>query len=235
MSETHSTLTIARKAPGYAVKLLRRWLIRRYRGVQFRLLSDHRSFDRAAAIDRSRGADSILFLCWGNVCRSPFAERYLAARLADRGYDDVEVESAGLGRSEGRSSPAPAVETAGDYGVDISEHRSKLASAELVRESDLIFVMDYNNFHSVATSFPDAVEKMYFLGALTDDRSDRVIADPHGGVSIPTPLGDGTDRFDETYRSVSDAADVLADAILPGDRPGDTAGRGSAGSPDPGS
>lgn len=209
MSGEYSRTELARKAPGYGLKVARRWLARQYRRLYFRRRPDHPALDREAATRRLRSADSVLFLCWGNICRSPLAERYLRALLDERGVDDVTVRSAGLGEAEGRPSPSTAVAAAGDRGVDLDDHVSQCATAALLDQCDVAFVMDLNNYHSVATSFPDAAEKTFFLGAFATDADDPT----HREALVPDPNGSDRETFDEVYDAVAAAVEEIA-AVL---------------------
>ncbi|MDQ3870683.1 MAG: hypothetical protein M3301_03585, partial [Chloroflexota bacterium] len=73
---------------------------------------------------------TLAFVCLGNICRSPFAERLAAERLPD----GRRTASAGYFPEEGRPSPGQAVTVAARLGVDLTRHRSRVLSAELVEE-----------------------------------------------------------------------------------------------------
>lgn len=204
---------LLRRAPGYAVERLHRWGVRRYLAYRFRRAPDHPALSPEAAATAVRGADRLLFLCWGNVCRSPFAERRLRQRLAERGLDGPTVDSAGLGRREGRPSPAAAVGVADSYGLGLADHRSTLADRSAVADSVLL-VMDYNNYHAAVTRFPEAAGRTYFLSAFDD-------AAP---VQIPDPLGGGPERFAEVYDGIARAVEGIVaalDGAPEGDAPDD--------------
>lgn len=204
MASDRSYAELLAKAPGFAVKSARRWLVRRYRSAYFRRHEDHDALDGERALRRVRRADAILVLCWGNVCRSPFAERYLRGRLRERGIDDVSVRSAGLGERSGRPSPDAAIRTARSHDVDLADHESRGVTTADVEEADVVFVMDYNNFHSVASRFPRVDGDVFFLGAVLDGESDDLIPDPHGGPD---------EQFRAAYRTITGAVDVLVDEL----------------------
>lgn len=143
----------------------------------------------------------MLFLCWGNVCRSPFAERLFRSRLADHGDDGVSARSAGTGRTSGRSSPPEAVREARRYGVDLRGHESARLDDAAVREADAVFVMDYADYHDLATAYPGAAGRAFFLGPVAG--AGATISDPH------TAGGEG---FEAVYATIAAAVDELATA-----------------------
>ena len=157
------------------------------------------------ALDTSSLAESlpdepnVLFLCYGNICRSPLAERYLRSAASERGIDGLSVDSAGLRTTEGRSSPGDAIEVAREFGVDLSDHRSKPVTEAQLRWSDLVFVMDLLNYHHLRQGFDDHEGKTLFLGSLTAG----------DGYEINDPYGETLDQYRTLYGSVVDGVDGL--------------------------
>jgi len=80
-------------------------------------------------------AVTVLFVCTGNICRSPMAEGLLRARLADRGVS-AEVQSAGL-TFDDREATREAIAVAARAGIDISNHRSRIVDGALINASAL--------------------------------------------------------------------------------------------------
>lgn len=124
---------------------------------------------------------TILFVCTGNVCRSPMAEGLL--RHALRGRGDFRVVSAGLGAVEGQPPSSYAVQALRELGIDISSIRSRMLKAELVAQADLIFGMTHSHVDTVALLFPHAAEKTFLLREFDDtlDIFEKDISDPIGG------------------------------------------------------
>jgi len=125
---------------------------------------------------------TILFVCTGNTCRSPMAEGIARKALADRLGCSVRkleecgyvVRSAGLfGGGGGAASDAVAAARA--FGADISRHRSRPLTNELIRQADLVFCMTGSHVADVLRMAPDAQEKVRRM----DPRRD--VADPIGG------------------------------------------------------
>src|SRR5262245_21977025 len=83
---------------------------------------------------------SILFLCYGNICRSPVAEK-----LAERLLPSTSVSSAGFFPQENRSTPRNVQRAAESIGVDLSAWSSRQVSRELVSRADLVILLDLKN------------------------------------------------------------------------------------------
>lgn len=94
---------------------------------------------------------SVLFVCLGNICRSPLAEGILRARLAEAGLDQrVVVDSAGTGNWHVGKAPDPrSVEIAARNGIDLSPLRARQVAPEDFQRFDLILAMDRDNLASL--------------------------------------------------------------------------------------
>lgn len=126
---------------------------------------------------------TILFVCSGNTCRSPMAEG-LARQLISRkmGVTEEELErkgitviSAGSFAVPGARATPQAVEALRELGADLSKHRSRPLSVELIHQADRIFTMGRSHAIAVATLVPSALEKTSTLNP------DGEIDDPIGG------------------------------------------------------
>ncbi len=81
----------------------------------------------------------ILFVCTGNICRSPMAEVLLRARLdRDEARRDWRVKSAGTEMAGGRLASAYAIDEMAERGIDLRAHRARRISRELMEEADLV-------------------------------------------------------------------------------------------------
>ncbi len=106
---------------------------------------------------------TIFFICTGNSCRSVMAEgllkKYLAARIKD-----FEIGSAGIGTVNGLP---PSAETINlmikEEGVDVSAHRSRQLTREMIASADKIFVMEKMHQDWILHFFPEAGQKMELL------------------------------------------------------------------------
>ena len=124
---------------------------------------------------------TILFVCTGNVCRSPMAEGIL--RQALQGRSDYRVISAGLGAMEGQPPSPYAVQAVRELGIDISNQRSRMLAPELVEQADYIFGMTHSHIDTVILLYPHAAEKTFLLREFDEtlDLFEKDISDPIGG------------------------------------------------------
>lgn len=119
----------------------------------------------------------LLFLCTGNVCRSPMAEYLLRANKPASAQ--WEIASAALSGSDGQPATPEAVAALRECGIDMSGHRSRSVDTQLIDWADLIVVMTAEQEREVLGRFPQAAGKLRRLGAFGISRQDD-IADPIG-------------------------------------------------------
>jgi glycine hydroxymethyltransferase len=124
---------------------------------------------------------TILFVCTGNVCRSPMAEGLF--RNAIRGRGDYRVLSAGVGAIDGQAPSPNAVRAMREIGIDIGHQRSHMLTGELVNQADYIFGMTHSHVDSVMLLYPQAAEKTFLLREFDEtlDIFEKDIPDPIGG------------------------------------------------------
>ncbi len=147
---------------------------------------------------------SVLILCLGNICRSPYASASLRRRLNGRGMQDVEVRSGGF-IGAGRPPPPYAIEAAGRRSVDLAAHRSKLITESLVREAEWIIVMEPAHERGLRLRFPLGTRAVVVLGDLDPE--------PIETRAIRDPLDQGLEVFQDTYARIHSCIDELATII----------------------
>ena len=138
----------------------------------------------------------LLVLCFGNICRSPFAAAVLQTRLrATR--PDIDISAAGFLPRTGRQSPAEAVQEAARFEVDLGDHRSRYASDDDLAAADAILAFDALNMAELG--------KRGVAGtpvALLGDFADRP-------GEIEDPFGGSADAFRHCYARIVHLSDAL--------------------------
>jgi protein-tyrosine phosphatase len=144
----------------------------------------------------------VLFVCLGNICRSPLAEAALKAE-AERIGLEVEVESAGTGDWHLGHPPDPrAAAVAERNGIDLSGKRARQVTAEDFRRFDHIVALDLQNLRNLEAMRPSGAKaELSLLLDHVPGREGQPVADPY--------YGDDS-HFDETWRDVTEGARALA-------------------------
>jgi L-threonylcarbamoyladenylate synthase len=126
---------------------------------------------------------TILFVCSGNTCRSPMAESLARVILAEKlGVKPDELEqkgititSAGAMAMPGSRATPQGIEAVKEFGADLTRHRSRPLSVELIHQADVIFTMGRAHAAAVQALVPSAADKTFLLDPAGD------IDDPIGG------------------------------------------------------
>ncbi len=166
-------LGISRRVLTVAVTDQLRPVYRKFKDWQTKssLLRHHRNvLRRVKAAGRPR---KILFLCYGNICRSP-----LAAALAEKRLSGVTIDSAGFHEQTGRSCPQKILRIGKSFGIDLSNHRSARVTREGLATADLVIAMDVENLNCVRQEFPEMANRTTLLGLFGTPET-LAIADPY--------------------------------------------------------
>jgi glycine hydroxymethyltransferase len=162
---------------------------------------------------------SVLFVCTGNICRSPIAEGLFRNLIGNR--KDLEVASAGVHAVRGQPPSLYAVQVCEAEGVNIGDLRSQPLSTELVNRATHIFAMTGAHLETLHILFPQSAEKTFLL---------REFEEPGTTVwrDVPDPIGLGRDVYESCARTIKNAlpsvlAFVEQSELVP---PGATRSRG---------
>jgi glycine hydroxymethyltransferase len=167
---------------------------------------------------------NVLFVCTGNICRSPIAEGLFRQLIGNR--KDIEVASAGVHAVRGQPPSLYAVQVCADNGVDISGLRSQPLTTSLVDRATHIFAMTGTHLETIQLLFPQGGDKSYLL---------REFEEPGTTVwrDVPDPIGLGRDVYEVCARTIKNALPsvlsfVEQSALVP---PGSSRKSGSASYP----
>lgn len=132
---------------------------------------------------------SVLFVCVGNVCRSPVAEGLLK-HYSEKYNLGLRVASAGVHALVGEPAQPYSIEVAKENGIDISEHRAEQITQEMVFNHEIIIVLDEIIRKDVINRYPFAAGKVKKLGFLNND------------IDIEDPYKKGKGEFVGMYSEV---------------------------------
>jgi protein-tyrosine phosphatase len=127
---------------------------------------------------------NILFVCMGNICRSPSAEGFFAKALKSSAYrDQISIDSAGTHSYHvGHAPDSRAVETASGFGVDIGALRARKVQVQDFNHYDLIIAMDHSNFEDLRAIQPaDSKADLKMMMSYHPQRQPREVPDPYYG------------------------------------------------------
>lgn len=134
---------------------------------------------------------SILFICIGNICRSPMAEGLLKQAMPDKA-----VLSAGIGALVGEPADPLSVQLMRERGIDIGTHRARSLAAWMVKDADVILTMDGDQKRFLEIKYPESKCKVFRL--CEDSKCD-----------IPDPYRRGLIAFRHSCNLISQGVDEL--------------------------
>lgn len=152
---------------------------------------------------------SILFVCLGNICRSPAADGVVRAKLREAGLD-VEVDSAGIGSWHVGQLPDRRMRETGERHGYCFDHRARQVKQSDFDRFDIIMGMDAQNISDLRglAPSPEAAKKIRLM-------SDYLTAH-EGQGSIPDPYYGGMEDFEFALELIEDAADKIVSQIAKG-------------------
>ncbi|HET6568987.1 MAG TPA: low molecular weight protein-tyrosine-phosphatase [Rhodothermales bacterium] len=153
----------------------------------------------------------VLFVCLGNICRSPLAEWIFRKHVCEAGLSDAfRIKSVGTGDWHvGQSADARMSRTAARYGVSLERHRARQLVRKDLEDYDYVIVMDRRNEADVRALDRSGVyqEKVHFLRAYDPEPGDYEVPDPYYG---------GAQGFDHVFQIVDRSTRGLLDYLAVG-------------------
>ena len=152
----------------------------------------------------------LLFVCTGNTCRSPMAEVIARNEIEQRGWNSVEVRSAGIAAFDTAAASSGALRAAEAHGLDLTGHRATFLTKKVAAWADLILVMSTAHFMSVTELGAGGISSL--ITSFADEREGGGISE-----SVPDPVGGTEQEYLETFDLIRDLVDKVLQRIGPSD------------------
>jgi len=178
----------------------------------------------------------LLLVCTANIARSPLAAALFAAHVRARGLDDqITVASAGVRAREGHAAAGPSIRIAEGWGLDLSSHRSRPVTQELLETSDLVLTMAEEHRDVLSGRAAGMAQRCFTLPELRRLLRDTEVAElpptpvdrlaelaerahrrrPANVTTTPQDVRDPYGRSDEVYAEVAAQLVELVSAVAP--------------------
>ena len=203
LRERSDTFTLDDPYPAF--RDIASWVGNKYLGLLRKMELRWWSCNRVKQYDRRKVAEAlcrgktILYVCTGNICRSPFAAWATQSLLST----EFSVISAGIIPQNGRQCPANAVTSAHSFGIDLTDHIATQITEHMLREADVVFVFDTVAYEHLKKRYAFAWKKIHYLGIFLADEK----------VVIDDPWGCDLNIFRTTYNNIVIAITNLKESI----------------------
>jgi len=148
----------------------------------------------------------VVFICTGNICRSPMAEGIFRKKITDLGLKGVHVSSMGTHAVNGGQVSKTALELCAENGIDISNHQSRPLIANELVKSNLILTMEHVHREFLYSFFPVVKEKTFLLRAWPEIGTSR--------YNIDDPIGGSRRKYLNAYKEITKSIDRMMPEFL---------------------
>jgi protein-tyrosine-phosphatase/predicted ATP-grasp superfamily ATP-dependent carboligase len=149
-------------------------------------------------------ARSFLFVCFGNIMRSPMCEALLKRKFAG-GDIEISALSAGLHATNGHPALPAALKAACELGISLEDHAAQLLTPAMVQAADAIFAMDYQNQVELLAAYPESKDKILMLSSYAGNS--------YAGIEIKDPYYGGEEETRRCYAILNSCIENLAASI----------------------
>jgi len=143
---------------------------------------------------------TILFVCTGNVCRSPMAEGLMKELLGGR--EDIVVLSAGVSAPKGAPASQHSIQALSELSIDLKSFRSQPVTEELLEQCTHVFTMTRDHRRLIDLLFPEHGEKIRLLGEFSGN-----------GGDVPDPIGQGLSTYKRCRDVIKSALEQILDFV----------------------
>jgi protein-tyrosine-phosphatase len=148
----------------------------------------------------------IMFVCTGNICRSPMAQYYMQKRVFDlKKENEYYIISAGTNAQNGQRATINAVEAMKKYNINMENHRATNIMDSEVLSCDLIFTLTKNHKDILIRMFPELIGKVYTLI--------EYISPDQEYIDIDDPWGYDINVYTECARQIVNSVDKLLEKL----------------------
>ena len=147
----------------------------------------------------------IVFVCTGNICRSPMAEGILRHRLEEEDIYGIQVTSMGVSGLDNLPATEQAQQVCEEHGIDISEHRSRPIVGEEIQDADWVFCMEPGHQQFLNTYYPWHKDQIVLLAAWPEK--------PNRKSVVPDPYGRAIDVYRDVFDQIAGHIDRVFDDL----------------------